>query len=186
LAGGAEHISRAPIGLLANHGAAALSNWLGEVVRGCRIAVRVRWSEADPAGIVYYPNFFDWFALGTLELLRGWRVPFVELFRDEQVGLPVIEAHGRFLAPVLYDDELEIETVVAEVRTRAFRLEHTAWRGSERVGEGYEVRGWQRIDRERLREVNLGPIPADLAAWLRDEAAQDRRGRSAPQASDGS
>ena len=138
-------------------------------MRCCRISVRVGWNDADPAGIVYYPKFFDWFALGTLELLRGWRTPFAELFRAEHVGLPVIEAHGRFLAPVLYDDELEIEAIVAEVRTRAFRLEHAAWRDGERVAEGYEVRGWQHIDRDRLREVYLAPIPADLAAWLRDE-----------------
>jgi YbgC/YbaW family acyl-CoA thioester hydrolase len=140
----------------------------------CRTTVRVRWSEADPAGIVYYPNFFGWFALGTLELLRGWRVPFAELFHRENLGLPVIEAHGRFLAPVLYDDELEIETAVAEVRSRAFRLEHAAWRGGERVAEGYEVRGWQHIDRDRLQDVTLAPLPADLAAWLRDEPIGDR------------
>jgi len=138
-------------------------------VRRSRTTVRVRWGEADPAGIVYYPNFFDWFAVGTLELLRGWGMPFGELFRRESVGLPVIEAHGRFLAPVLYDDELTIETAVGEVRTRAFRLEHTVWRGEERVAEGHEVRGWQRIDRERPRDVTLVPLPPDLAAWLRDE-----------------
>lgn len=142
-------------------------------MRRCSIPVRVRWSDADSAGIVYYPNFFDWFALGTLELLRGWRVPFVELFREQHVGLPVIEAHGRFLVPVLYDDELEIETTVAEVRTRAFRLEHVARRAGERVAEGYEVRGWQSIDRERLRDVSLAAIPADLAAWLRGEAGAE-------------
>jgi acyl-CoA thioester hydrolase len=140
-------------------------------VRRSRIPVRVRWNDADPAGIVYYPNFFDWFALATLELLRGWRVPFSELFRGQNVGLPVIEAHGRFLAPVLYDDELAIETVVAEVRSRAFRLEHTAWRADKRVAEGYEVRGWQQIDRDQLRDVTLTPLPADLAAWLRGEDA---------------
>jgi acyl-CoA thioester hydrolase len=132
--------------------------------------VRVRWGDADPAGIVYYPNFFDWFAVGALELLRGWETPFGALFRQEGVGLPVIEAHGRFLAPVLYDDELELETAAAEVRTRAFRLEHTVWRAGERVAEGYEVRGWQHINREQPRDVTLAPLPAPLAAWLRSDA----------------
>ena len=142
-------------------------------MRSRRTTVRVRWGDADPAGIVYYPNFFGWFALGTLELLRGWRTPFAELHRRESVGLPIIEAHGRFLAPVLYDDELEIETVVADVRTRAFRLQHTVWRADARVAEGYEVRGWQHIDRARLHDVTLSPIPADLAAWLRGEPDND-------------
>lgn len=140
-------------------------------MRRSRVAMRVRWGEADPAGIVYYPNFFSWFALGTLELLRNWRVPFGELFLRDSQGLPVIEAHCRFLAAVAYDDELEVETAVAEVRTRAFRLEHTLWRAGERVAEGYEVRGWQRIDRARPHDVTLEPLPADVAAWLRGEEA---------------
>src|SRR5438067_9683493 len=55
----------------------------GGAVRSRRTTVRVRWGDADPAGIVYYPNFFGWFALGTLELLRGWRTPFAELHRRE-------------------------------------------------------------------------------------------------------
>ena len=135
-------------------------------MRRSRIAVRVRWGEADPAGIVYYPNFFDWFAVGTLELLRGWETPFADLFRQDSIGLPVIEAHGRFLAPALYDDDLAVETVVADVRTRAFRLEHTVWHAAERVAEGYEVRGWQHIDRDNLRAVTLAPLPAAFAAWL--------------------
>ena len=29
------------------------------------LTVKVRWSEADPAGIVFYPRFFEWFDLGT-------------------------------------------------------------------------------------------------------------------------
>jgi 4-hydroxybenzoyl-CoA thioesterase len=141
----------------------------GGTVRQCRTALRVRWGEADAAGIGYYPRFFDWFVIGTLELLRGWQAPYAELFQRERLGLPVVEAHCRFFAPVSYDDALEIETVVAEVRTRAFRLEHTIWRGSERVAEGYEVRGWQRIDRDQPHAVALTAIPADVAAWLRGE-----------------
>jgi acyl-CoA thioester hydrolase len=136
-------------------------------VRRARTAIRVEWGDADPAGIVYYPNYFHWFAVGTMALLARWRLPFGELFRRRSAGLPVIEAHARFLAAVSFEEALEVETVVAEVRTRAFRLEHTVWRADQRVAEGYEVRGWQRIDRDRPHEVTLLPIPDDLAAWLR-------------------
>ena len=143
-------------------------------MRRHRTVIRVRWGEADAAGIAYYPNFFSWFVTGTLELLRGGRAPYAELFQQESLGLPVVEAHCRFLAPVTYDDELEIETVVAEVRTRAFRLEYTVWRAGERIAEGYEVRGWQRIDRARPHAVSLSPIPDDVAAWLRGDDTPSR------------
>ena len=34
------------------------------------ISVKVRWSEADPAGIVFYPRFYEWFDLGTEALFE--------------------------------------------------------------------------------------------------------------------
>ncbi len=139
-------------------------------MRRNRITLRVRWSEADAAGIGYYPQFFTWFVEGTLELLRAGQQSYATLFQEQALGLPVVEAHCRFFAPVVYDDELTIDTVVAEVRSRAFRLEHTLWRGAERIAEGYEVRGWQRIDRAQPHAVTLSPIPADVVAWLRGEA----------------
>ncbi|HEY7064932.1 MAG TPA: thioesterase family protein [Chloroflexota bacterium] len=138
-------------------------------MRRARTTIRVQWGDADPAGIVYYPNYFHWFAVGTMALLAAWRVSFAAMFRRQSAGLPVIEAHARFLAAVSFEEELEVETIVAEVRTRAFRLEHTVWRGVQRVAEGYEVRGWQHIDRDRPHEVTLLPIPDDLAAWLSGE-----------------
>lgn len=138
-------------------------------MRRSRTTIRVQWGEADPAGIVYYPNYFHWFAAATMGLMAGWRESFGELFRRQSQGLPVIEAHARFLAAVSFEEDLGIETVVAEVRTRAFRLEHTVWRADVRVAEGYEVRGWQQIDRDHPHEVTLLPIPDDLAAWLRGE-----------------
>lgn len=148
-------------------------------MRRSRTPVRVEWGDADPAGIVYYPRYFHWFAVGTMALLAGWRVPFAELFRQQSTGLPVIEAHARFLAAVSFEEQLEVESVVAEVRTRAFRLEHTVWRASQRIAEGYEVRGWQRIDRDHPHQVTLLPIPSDLAAWLRGNGGVDSADRPA-------
>ena len=33
------------------------------------IDIKVRWSEADPAGIAFYPRFFEWFDMATEALL---------------------------------------------------------------------------------------------------------------------
>ena len=39
------------------------------------ISVKVRWSEADPAGIVFYPRFYEWFDLGTEALFESLGLP---------------------------------------------------------------------------------------------------------------
>lgn len=40
--------------------------------------VRVRWSESDPAGIVFYPRFFEWYDLGTEALFEVFGLPWPE------------------------------------------------------------------------------------------------------------
>ena len=93
---------------------------------------RCRWGGAHPAGIVYYPNFFDLVRRRHPELLRGWETPFADIFRQDNIGLPVIEAHGRFLAPALYDDDLAVDTAVAEAHPRLSPGAHRAARGRAR------------------------------------------------------
>jgi 4-hydroxybenzoyl-CoA thioesterase len=48
-------------------------------------SVKVRWSEADPAGIVFYPRFFEWFDLATEALFDALGLPWPELFPKNRV-----------------------------------------------------------------------------------------------------
>ena len=48
------------------------------------LTVKVRWSESDPAGIVFYPRFFEWFDLGTEALFESLGLPWTEMFPAER------------------------------------------------------------------------------------------------------
>jgi acyl-CoA thioester hydrolase len=122
----------------------------------------VQWGETDAAGIVFYPNYFRWFDQASHDLLGHLGYP-VSRMIEQGYAVPIIEARGRFLASLAYDDDLLITTRVAEVRTRAFRLDHTVTRSSEVVCEGYEVRIWVRLGQERLEPER---IPDELRALL--------------------
>lgn len=68
---------------------------------GNQYTVKVRWSEADPAGIVFYPRFFEWFDLATEALFESVGLPWPELFPKHRiVGVPIVESGARFAAPV--------------------------------------------------------------------------------------
>lgn len=71
--------------------------------------VRVRYAETDQMGVVYHGNYFAWFEVGRVELLRqlGWSYKTLEA---DGIGLPVIEATCQYRHPARYDDELEIRT----------------------------------------------------------------------------
>lgn len=131
---------------------------------------RVYFGETDAAGILFYPNYFRWFDQATHDLLRELGYPVAEMIY-QGFGAIVIEVSGRFLAPLAYGDELEIVSRVAEIRTRAFRVEHAVLRGDLVVCDGYEIRLWARLGGSG-RGVEPMPIPEDLRALL---TARERR-----------
>jgi acyl-CoA thioester hydrolase len=125
---------------------------------------QVEWGETDAAGIVFYPNFFRWFDRGAHALFRSVGYP-VSRIQQEGYAIPIIEAWGHFHRPLIYDDEIEIVSRVAELRTRAFRVEHRVVQHGEIMCSGYEVRIWGRLDPEsRLRPER---IPDELRDRIR-------------------
>jgi acyl-CoA thioester hydrolase len=86
-----------------------------------RCQVRVRFGDTDPYGIVYFVSYFRFYHRAIEEFLRSLGLPPEETFRNvkEGFGLPIVEAHGKFIRPSRYGDLLDIETRVQEVRTKA-------------------------------------------------------------------
>jgi YbgC/YbaW family acyl-CoA thioester hydrolase len=135
------------------------------------LAVRVRWSEADPAGIVFYPRFFEWFDLGTAALFESVGLPWGELFAAERiVGVPIVETGARFASPVRYGDEVRIESAVSEVREKTFRVEHEVSVGGRCCATGFELRAWVAQPERAGATLAARAIPARIAARLRGEA----------------
>ena len=134
------------------------------------LTVKVRWSEADPAGIVFYPRFFEWFDLGTEALCESLGLPWPEMFPASQiVGVPIVESGARFASPVRYGDEVRIETTVSEVREKTFRVEHEVSVGPRHCATGFEVRAWVARPEHPGGALAAQPIPARIAARLKGE-----------------
>ena len=80
------------------------------------VAVRVRWGDCDPAGIAFYPRFFEWIDIAATDLHKLLGIE--RKGRESIHGLPLVEVEAEFLAPVLVEDSLEIRAwVVAVGRT---------------------------------------------------------------------
>ena len=90
-----------------------------------RFELRVRYSDTDQMGWVYYANYLRWFEVGRAEMLRSLGRTYAEV---EEGGtlLPVLEAHCRYFSGARYDDLVVIETGIQEVRkasvTFAYRI----------------------------------------------------------------
>lgn len=86
---------------------------------------RVRYAETDAMGIVYHANYAVWFEVGRGDFFREIGLPYSE---SEKRGayFPVTELHVRFHAPAHYEDEVLVETRVAEVRSRGITFDYKA------------------------------------------------------------
>jgi acyl-CoA thioester hydrolase len=89
--------------------------------------VRVRYADTDQMGVAWHGHYLAWFEVGRTDLLRRQGVTYREL-EAGGLRLPVIGTQMSFLRPALYDDLLEIRTVVTEVRGARVRFDYEVHR----------------------------------------------------------
>jgi acyl-CoA thioester hydrolase len=92
-----------------------------------RSKLRVRFCETDLMGIVHHSNYLAYFEAGRVEWLRRRGVTYVD-WAARGVHLPVVEANVRYRAPAKFDDVIDIETRLVELRWASLRYEYRMWR----------------------------------------------------------
>ncbi len=105
------------------------------------IEIPVEWGDTDQAAIVFYPNYFRWFDIGTRHLLDAAGVPYGVLKSElGLLGLPLVEAGSRFLSPIRFGDTVRLTSHIASWRRKTVRIHHLVTVGGTRCAEGHEVR----------------------------------------------
>jgi 4-hydroxybenzoyl-CoA thioesterase len=130
--------------------------------------VRIEWGDCDPAGIVFYPNYFSMFDHSSVLLLEaalGMNKHALYQTYDFH-GYPMVETRARFFIPTRYCDDVTIETRVAEVRRSSFHLEHRLMNDGALAVEGFESRVWIVRDANRPGRFKPQPIPPEVVAKL--------------------
>ncbi|NVK03326.1 MAG: acyl-CoA thioesterase [Flavobacteriia bacterium] len=85
--------------------------------------VRVRYSETDQMGIVYYGNYAQYYEVGRVELLRHLGMSYREL-EEEGTMLPVVKLECKYIRPAKYDDALRIVTTIDEMPSTRITFKH--------------------------------------------------------------
>lgn len=87
-----------------------------------KVFVRVRWGDCDPAGIAFYPRFFEWMDVCSDELHRLLGIK--RTGAGDLRGLPLVEVQAEFLSPAFVEDELEIRAWVTAVGRTSLSLRY--------------------------------------------------------------
>lgn len=93
--------------------------------------LRVRYSETDKMGIVYYANYLNWFEIGRTEYCRARGFAYKDMEANDDAFLVVAESYCRYKAPAYYDDELLIRTHITEMRRRSLRFGYEIVRAAD-------------------------------------------------------
>jgi acyl-CoA thioester hydrolase len=96
--------------------------------------IRVRYAETDQMGVVYYANFFIWFEVGRVELLRQLGFHYKQMELDDDCHFPVVEANCRYKSPARYDDDLLLETSILTMRRSVIKFGYRLLRPGQDEG----------------------------------------------------
>jgi acyl-CoA thioester hydrolase len=95
--------------------------------------IRVRYAETDQMGVVYHSNYFIWFEVGRVELLRQLGFSYRKMEREDGCFIAVVDARCRYKAPARYDDEVVIRTRLKNVRESLVHFGYEAVRETDGI-----------------------------------------------------
>ena len=119
---------------------------------------KIRFSHCDPAGIVYFVNFFDmvnavvedWFA-------EAVGLDFEELHIQRRVGFPIVNTGCEFFRPCHLGDRLELELSIAKLGRSSIEFAVTG-----RVAGEEKFRARHKVALMSLDSQRALPIPDDM------------------------
>jgi 4-hydroxybenzoyl-CoA thioesterase len=134
-----------------------------------RLEIVVDFADCDPARIVFYPRYFNWFDRATERMFRERGMPWPQLWAKYHLaGFPIVDAGAKFLGPSRFGDRITIESHIGEWRNKLFMVRHRIINAGEVVVEGHELRVWALRDPADPENMKAGPVPEEIRARFKD------------------
>jgi acyl-CoA thioester hydrolase len=97
--------------------------------------VRIRYSETDQMGIVYYGRYAEYCEIARTEWIRALGLTYAEMERSWGLLLPVRTFHISYHRPARYDDLLTIYTWLTQPITARIAFAHAFYHRTELIAE---------------------------------------------------
>lgn len=134
-------------------------------MRKFNLSMKVMFSDCDPAQIVFYPKYFQWFDIATQKMFNELGMEWSTFWPERGIaGLPLVDASATFKGPARMDDEIEIESWVEEWKGKIFVVRHNVIKGGNVIIEGKEVRACVAKDPDSEKGIKAIEMPEDVVA----------------------
>jgi YbgC/YbaW family acyl-CoA thioester hydrolase len=87
-----------------------------------QIEERVRWSDVDAAGVVYFGTFVRFFEIAEEELFRAAGVPYGEVFDRFDCWLPRVKYDCVFRSPARLGEQLRVSARIERIGEKSITL----------------------------------------------------------------
>jgi 4-hydroxybenzoyl-CoA thioesterase len=101
--------------------------------------VKVRFSDIDHAGIVYYPRIIHYFHLAFEEFFGECvGTHYARVLDEWKVGFPAVKAEVEFRRPLAYGDTVDVEVTIDRIGNSSLATRYRVRKQGEedRVAEG--------------------------------------------------
>ena len=124
---------------------------------------QVQWGDCDPAGIIFYPNYFAIFDASTAMLFEAaLGMTKYEMFKHVPfAGFPLVRTQAKFHRPTRFGDDVTVESTITFGRS-SFEVAHRLTLRSELCAECNEKRVWTVRDPEG--KLKSHPVPDEVLA----------------------
>jgi len=98
--------------------------------------IRVRYSETDKMGYLYYGHYPQYYEVGRAEAMRDLGVVYRDLEDVHKVMMPVMSLNMRYVRPAYYDDLLTIQTTIKKLPASTITFHMDIYNAKEEIVNG--------------------------------------------------
>jgi 4-hydroxybenzoyl-CoA thioesterase len=128
-----------------------------------RQTIRIEWGDCDPAGIVYFPRYFEFFDACTRALFER-----AGLFKRDMLktygiaGIPVVDMKSRFMIPSRFGDDVVVESEISKWGKSSFVVHHRLMKDEGMAIECFETRVWVARPKGDAEKFEARSIPDEV------------------------
>ena len=129
--------------------------------------VRIEWGDCDPAGIIFYPNYFAIFDAATAALFERalGLTKFQQLKQFDFAGYPLARTRAKFIRPTRFGDNVTVDSSIKFGRA-SFEVEHGLSLNGAVCVECSETRVWVVRD-PSTGSIKSQAVPEEVLAKFR-------------------
>ena len=115
------------------------------------------WDDADPAGLVYFANFFRFAEYAETELFRSAGTERMKMYEECSIWMPRVETFAKFRKPIYAEEAVFVRIGARFVGEKTVRMEFEVLsvKDREQLAEGYVTAVC--IDRKSYKARPLPP-----------------------------